>query len=202
MRIGIVLLLTAGATTTPAWGQTDEPPPLSPTRVSAIEPVLEAGLVLDQEKPSRANIDRFTRRCRALRLGDDLIRAFRSVCRAEGDAFTANLRLPTCKSTTRCRARIRRYADHLRTQADASRKLNTRLKTTVPDNDCRNAMRVSQRALLAMTRLRSAAINLVHAIASGSQKRVASGLKRFYSIDRSPLLDHRGRLDTFRAACL
>jgi hypothetical protein len=200
-KIGIVLLLIAGTGTTTAWGQTDSPPPLSPTRVSAIEPVLEASVVLDQQKPSGANVDRYTRRCRALGLGDDLIRAFRSTCRAEGDAFTASLRLATCKTTGRCRARIQRYADNLLKQADASRKLNKRLKTTVSDEDCRGALRISQRALIAMARLRSASLNLVHAIAAGSQKRVASGLKRFYAIDRSPLLDHRGRLDVFRAAC-
>ena len=43
---------------------------------------------------------------------------------------------------------------------------------------------------------------LEDAIASGSQKGVAKGQARFYSIDRSPLLDHRGRLDAFRAACI
>jgi hypothetical protein len=200
-RIGMVLLLTAGVGATTATAQT-ETPPLSDGRVSAIEPVLEASNVLDQEKPSGASIDRYTRRCRSLGVSDRLISAFRGSCRTEGDAFTASLRLATCKTTGRCRARIQRYADDLLKQAQASRKLNTRLKTEVADVDCRNAMRISQRALEAITRIRSAAVNLVHAIASGSQERVSSGLKRFYSIDRSPLLDHRNRLDAFRAACV
>jgi hypothetical protein len=202
MTIGIALLVLAGVTTTTAAGQTAVPPPLSEARASAIEPVLDAGTVLDATKPVKSQLDRFTRRCRALGLGDDLIRAFRSTCRAEGDAYTASLRLSTCKSSGRCRARIQRYADNLLKQAAASRTLNKRLSTEVTDTDCRNALRISQRALLTVTRLRSASINLVHAIASGSQKRVASGLKRFYALDRSPLLDHRGRLDAFRAACL
>jgi hypothetical protein len=198
--IGMVLLLTAGAGATTAMAQ--DTPPISNARLSAIEPVLEASNVLDQEKPSGAAIDRYTRRCRALGVSDRLISAFRGACRTEGDAFTASLRLATCKTTGRCRARIQRYADDLLKQAAASRKLNARLKDEVPDTDCRNALRISQRALIAVTRLRSAAIDVVHAIASGSQKRLQDGLKRFYSIDRSPLLDHRNRFDAFRAACI
>ncbi len=200
-KIGIVLLLTTAVGASAAWGQVVPPAPLSNERIAAIQPVLEAGVVLDQRKPSGANLARFTRRCRSLSLGDDLIRSFRAVCRAEGDAFTANLRLPTCKLTGRCRARIHRYADSLLRQINASRKLNVRLKTTVTDTDCRGALRIPQRAIVTMTRLRSASTALVHAIASGSQKRVATTQQRFFLVDRSALLDHQGRLDSFRAAC-
>jgi hypothetical protein len=197
----MVLLLTAGVGATTAEAQTDTLP-LSNARVSAIEPVLEAAVILDAQKPAQAKIDTFTRRCRALHTFDRLISAFRATCRTDGDSFIANLRLPTCKSTDRCRARIRRYADNLRKQAAASRTFNTRLKDEVADTDCRSAMRISERALVAMTRLRSAANQILRAISRGSQQDVAKGQARFFSIDRSSLLDHRGRLDAFRAACI
>lgn len=199
MSMGLVL----GAGTASGQGTGAPPPlPLAGERAAALDPVLEAALILDATKPAPAKLARFNKACLKLSTTDELLRSFRSACRAEGDAFTAGLRLPSCKSSDRCRARLHRYAANLATQADKSRRLNAKLKLIVPGYDCRSALRITQGVLGALSRLRAGALKLEAAVRSGTAKQVADGVARFYAIDRSPLLDHRGRLDRFRAACV
>lgn len=175
-------------------------PPLSAERVSALLPVIDDAQVLDAAKPVRAKLSRYTGACRRLPRTDVLIVAYHAVCLSEGDAFAASLTLPTCKSAGRCRARLNRYGAALGRQASASRRLNTVLKTEVTDPDCRSALRLSRAVLTAIAKLKAGAATVVKAI-GGDPKRVSTAIARFYAIDRSPLLDHRGRLDTFRSAC-
>lgn len=200
----VVTLLGALAVGVPGAGaQTpDTPvPPLPPATEAAIYPVIDYAQILDAGKPDPAKISRYTSACRKLTPSNRLIATYRAVCRAEGDAFTAGLRLPNCRSSARCSARLTRYASDLDRQASASRKFNAALKSGVTDTDCRSSLRVSAAVLSTAMRLRKAASALVKSINGGTAKSVNDGVARFYGIDRAALLDHRGRLDQFRAAC-
>jgi hypothetical protein len=212
-KIVVLVLLAAGLLSVPAAGiaqtatttpptPTTPAPPLAPARDAAIYPVIDYGQVLDATKPLPAKLSRFTTACRKLGRTDVLIAAFRGVCRTEGDAYEAGLRVPNCRSAARCRARLTRYASDLGRQAAASRRLNGVLKTTITDADCRSALRINLATLHTIAKLRTAATKLVRTIATAtSMDPVNKAVAAFYAIDRSPLLDHRGRLDTYRAAC-
>jgi hypothetical protein len=204
MRIaGAIVLMMAGLIlgAGSATAQTADPaPPLSAQRAAALLPVIDYAQVLDATKPVRAKLARYASACRKLPTGDPLLRAYRRVCRTEGDAFTAGLVLPTCRSADRCRARLTRYGADLGLQMDASRRFNKVLKTTVTDPDCRGALRLRQPVLSTAARLQRSAVTVVKRI-GGDGTKLNAAIARFYAIDRSALLDHRGRLDTFRAAC-
>lgn len=205
MRIaGAIVLMMAGlilGTGAAATAQTADPaPPLSADRVAALMPVVDYAQVLDATKPVRAKLARYASACRKLSTGDPLIRSYRKVCRTEGDAYTASLVLPTCRSADRCRARLTRYAADLGLQMDASRRFNKVVKATVTDPDCRGALRLRQAVLTTALALQRAATTVVKGI-GGDGTKLNAAIARFYAIDRSALLDHRGRLDTFRAAC-
>lgn len=206
LAAGLLMVPAAGvaqtAATTPTTTPTSPAPPLTPARDAAIYPVIDYGQVLDATKPVPAKLSRFTTACRKLGRTDVLVAAFRGVCRTEGDAYEAGLRVPNCRSAARCRARLTRYASDLSRQAAASRRLNGVLKTTVADADCRSALRINLATLHTLAKLRTAANKLVRTIATAtSMDPVNKAVAAFYAIDRSPLLDHRGRLDTYRAAC-
>lgn len=185
-----------------AQAQTTSPAPLTDRQSNALLPVIDYAQILDATKPSPVKLARFTGACRKLPLTDRLIAAFRATCRTEGDAYTAGLRVPACRSADRCRARLTRYATDLGKQAIASRRWNAVIRTEVPDTDCRNVLRLSSNVLKTITALQKAARNVVKAIdTGGSAKAVNLAVARFYAVSRSALLDHRGRLDSFRAAC-
>jgi predicted nucleic acid-binding protein len=205
MRKFVTLLIStgllAGALAGSAHAQTTGPPPLTDRQSNALLPVIDYAQILDASKPSPVKLARYTGACRKLPLTDKLIAAFRATCRAEGDAFTAGLRLPNCRSTDRCRVRLTRYVSDLGKQAVAARRWNVVIKTAIPDTDCRRVLRTSSAILRTIARLQSGAKAVVTAISTGSTDRVNAAVARFYGIDRSALLDHRGRLDSFRAAC-
>lgn len=203
MLISLVLATLLGGVVAGAAAQTagDAPAPLSAQRADALHPVIDYAQILDATKPAPARLSRYTSACRKLPRTDRLIVAFRGVCRSEGDAFTAWLRLPNCRSADRCRARLTRYAAALGRQADASRRLNTVLKQTVPDVDCRGALRVGLPVLRTVGRLTVAAAGLAKAIGRETATQINTRVARLYGTDRSALLDHRGRLDLFRAVC-
>lgn len=195
--------LLAGLQGTAAQAQTTTSAPLTDRQANALLPVIDYSQILDATKPSPVKLSRFTGACRKLPLNDRLIAAFRATCRAEGDAFTAGLRVPACRSADRCRARLNRYANDLGKQALASRRWNGVIKTEVTDTDCRQVLRLSAAVLKTITTLQKAARNVIKAIdTGGSAKAVNVAVARFYGVSRAPLLDHRGRLDSFRAACV
>ncbi|UTI62591.1 hypothetical protein NBH00_14605 [Paraconexibacter antarcticus] len=207
MRSGLAMLLMtfglAAGMVSLAAAQTTAPAPalpLSAARAAAVGPVIDYAQVLDATKPLRAKLARYAGACRRLPVGDTFITAYRALCRTEGDAYTAGLVLPTCRSADRCRARLTRYAADLGLQMNASRRFNRVLKTTVTDPDCRRALRLRQAVLLTAARLQRQAAAVVKLI-GGDPRKLGAAVGKFYAIDRSALLDHRGRLDTFRAAC-
>lgn len=175
--------------------------PLDPATAQTVLPVIDDAQVLDATKPRPAKVTRYTGACRKLPTSNPFVAAFRATCRAEGDAFSASLVLPTCKSAPRCRIRLKRYATDLGRQARTFRRLNVVIKTAVTGTECRSVLRKPKAVLLTVTRLRSAATRLAAATLVGGA-RVNRGISRFYAIDRAPLLDHRGQLDGFRASCL
>ncbi|MCW3040856.1 MAG: hypothetical protein JWM31_2761 [Solirubrobacterales bacterium] len=197
----LILLVIAAATATATAQTTTTPPPLTPATETALYPVIDYAQILDATKPAPAKISRYTSACRKLTPSNRLIAAYRAVCRAEGDAFTAGLRLPACRSNARCQARLNRYAADLQRQEDASRTFNLALKAVVQDVDCRSALRVNAATLNTVARIRRAAVALVRTIVNGTAAQISQGVARFYSVDRAALADHRGRLDQFRAAC-
>ncbi len=185
-----------------AVAQTNDPaPPLSSQQADLLLPVIEQAQILDAAKPSPTRLARYVTACRKLPRSDRLVAVFRRYCGSEGDRFTSGLRVPTCKSAPRCRARLTRYSSDLAKQATESRRLNRTLKAQVPEFGCRSALRVRYAALKTLTKLRSASRSLVRTVRSGTAKQVSLGVARFYAVDRSALLDHRGRYDAFRAAC-
>jgi hypothetical protein len=206
MRAPVVLLLSllvaVLAGTAAHAADSELGPPLSDDRATAMEPVISAAVVLDAVKPKAAPLRRFTTRCRALPVNDDLLAAFRSACRTEGDAFTAGVRLKTCGTAARCRARLHRYVVGLGRQARSARRYNTALARDVPDPECRAALRVSKAQLETVDTLRRNGQGIERAIQQGSLKSMARYMQRFFAINRAPLYDHRGRLDTFRSSCL
>lgn len=196
----LLLALVLGVGTAVAGAET-APPPLAPARVTLLLPVIDYSQVLDATKPVPAKLSRYTAACRKLPRTDPFVVAFHAVCQSEGDAFTAGLRLPNCRSASRCRARLNRYVADLERQASASRRFDAALRTAVSDPDCHAALRIKKAVLATISRLRSAAIAVVRTIGSGTARAQSLAVARFYGTDRSALLDHRGRLDAFRAAC-
>lgn len=196
-RFAAALAVCLGCATAPAAAQA--PAKLTPERASALSATLDKRQKLDRLKDGKNDIERARKQCARLPAADPLLKAYASLCNADADANAGGRLYRRCRTNAGCRKAISKLRRGVDDVIDTGERLNTVLRTEVPDADCREALDLGRDELRGLEQVRSAFRLLAAAFRNGSERQFDRAQARLRRVRGIPT--YTQLRDRFRRNC-